>query len=141
EVSTYVREQMKLADRVADHGDQRRRTTVGFALTVLQRRLASSPAAIHESLVRRTNRLRVRRDDLRRHAAAVEAGFSIGPEEPALAAVRAAIEDPEEVDADELELLEEEVLDSATAARTVAELDVEIAALEDLTSLAAQVRA
>lgn len=141
EVSTYVREQMNLADRVADHGDQRRRTTVGFALTVLQRRLASSPAAIHESLVRRTNRLRVRRDDLRRHAAAVEAGFSIGPEEPALAAVRAAIEDPEEVDADELELLEEEVLDSATAARTVAELDVEIAALEDLTSLAAQVRA
>ena len=38
-------------------GDGRRRSAVGFALTTLQRRLASSPAAIHRSLERRRARL------------------------------------------------------------------------------------
>ncbi len=37
--------------------DGKRRNTVGFALTVLQRRLASSPEAILRSLERRAGRL------------------------------------------------------------------------------------
>ena len=36
----------------AEKLDGKRRNTVGFALTVLQRRLASSPEAIYRSLVR-----------------------------------------------------------------------------------------
>lgn len=48
----------------ADRLDPSRRVTVRFALTVLQRRLASSPEAIHQSLVRRVKRLRRRRHDL-----------------------------------------------------------------------------
>ena len=43
-VTTYVREEMNRADR---SGDDKRRSNVGFALQILQRRLASSPAAIH----------------------------------------------------------------------------------------------
>jgi SNF2-related domain len=43
-VTTYVREEMNRADRT---GDDKRRMNVGFALQILQRRLASSPAAIH----------------------------------------------------------------------------------------------
>lgn len=43
---------MNRADRVVG----KRKNTVGFALTVLQRRLASSPEAIYKSLVRRTER-------------------------------------------------------------------------------------
>ena len=42
-VTHYVREEMNRADRLADDGS-RRRNNVGFALQILQRRLASSPA-------------------------------------------------------------------------------------------------
>src|SRR5271169_803782 len=56
-VRTYVREEMNRADRV---GDNSRRNNVGFALQILQRRLASSPAAIHRSLERRRKRLEER---------------------------------------------------------------------------------
>ena len=37
----------------ADRLDGKRKGTVGFALTMLQRRLASSPEAIYQSLRRR----------------------------------------------------------------------------------------
>ncbi|MGH2217780.1 hypothetical protein, partial [Enterococcus faecalis] len=47
----------------------------------------------------------------------------------------------EELGAAELEELEEDVTDAATAARTRAELDVEIALLGELEELAARVRA
>ena len=56
-VTTYVREEMNRADRGADGA---RRNNVGFALQILQRRLASSPAAIHRSLERRRQRLEAR---------------------------------------------------------------------------------
>jgi len=55
-VTDYVRDQMNLADRLQDK-DNRKRVAVGFALTTLQRRLASSPAAIARSLERRLGRL------------------------------------------------------------------------------------
>ena len=60
EVTTYVREEMNRAERFAAEGDDKRRQNVGFALQILQRRLASSPAAIHESLRRRRERLEAR---------------------------------------------------------------------------------
>ena len=59
EVSDYVREEMDRAERFAAR-DEKRRRNVGFALQILQRRLASSPAAIHESLRRRRERLEAR---------------------------------------------------------------------------------
>lgn len=43
QVTSYVREGMNRADRIGG----KRKNTVGFALTVLQRRLASSPEAIY----------------------------------------------------------------------------------------------
>ena len=66
-VTTYVREEMNRADRT---GDDKRRMNVGFALQILQRRLASSPAAIHRSLERRRKRLeeRLREEKLMRQA-------------------------------------------------------------------------
>ena len=54
---------MNRAERLAEN-DQRR-NNVGFALQILQRRLASSPAAIHESLRRRRERLERRLDEER----------------------------------------------------------------------------
>ena len=58
-VSDYVRKEMDRAERFAAR-DEKRRRNVGFALQILQRRLASSPAAIHESLRRRREKLEAR---------------------------------------------------------------------------------
>jgi hypothetical protein len=41
---------MNRAERLAQEGQGRRGNTVGFAVTILQRRLASSPEAIYQSL-------------------------------------------------------------------------------------------
>ena len=60
EVTDYVREEMNRAERLIAEGEGRRGNTVGFALTILQRRLASSPEAIYQSLRRRRERLEKR---------------------------------------------------------------------------------
>src|ERR1700680_3514799 len=57
EVTDYVREEFNRADALEN---DKRRGTVGFALTILQRRLASSPEAIYQSLRRRRERLESR---------------------------------------------------------------------------------
>src|SRR5690606_16838028 len=56
-VTEYVREEFNRADQLNNGG---RRGTVGFALTILQRRVASSPEAIYRSLQRRRKRLEER---------------------------------------------------------------------------------
>src|SRR5579863_2224621 len=53
-VTSYVRDEFNRADALGNEG---RKGTVGFALTILQRRLASSPEAIYQSLRRRKERL------------------------------------------------------------------------------------
>src|SRR6056297_1928480 len=55
-VTEYVRSEMNRVQRFAEE-DGKKRNNVGFALQILQRRLASSPAAIYESLKRRRERL------------------------------------------------------------------------------------
>jgi SNF2 family DNA or RNA helicase len=75
-VSTYVRQEFNRADALENEG---RRGTVGFALTILQRRLASSPEAIYESLRRRRERLekRLREEQLLKRGSGVR--LSTGP--------------------------------------------------------------
>jgi superfamily II DNA or RNA helicase len=140
-VTLYVREEMNRADRFAAEGDRLRRNTVGFALTVLQRRLASSPEAILRSLERRRARLDRRRREL---AGDAYLGLSfttkmaqlLGRKDDSL-----ELDDTlEDLDGAEVEELEEDVVDAATAARTLAELDHEIAALGDLVQVASRVR-
>jgi len=108
---------------------------VGFALTILQRRLASSPEAIYQSLRRRKERLekRLRELELLRRAAAAN-----GPEMPLIDSE--ALEDLEDAPDNEVEATEEHVLDQATAARSIEELKAEIATLSRLESLALSVR-
>jgi len=130
EVTRYVREEMNRAERLGT--DNPRARTVGFALTVLQRRLASSTHAILRSLERRRERLETKRREM------LNPRFSAKEDELAqLPWTR--LEDPEELDADETEQLEEAVVDAATAAQTIAELDIEIAQLSELASLARSV--
>jgi hypothetical protein len=78
-VTAYVREEFNRADALENEG---RKGTVGFALTILQRRLASSPEAILQSLRRRRERLerRLREEQiLKRGAAIQEANFQALP--------------------------------------------------------------
>ncbi|HZZ61309.1 MAG TPA: hypothetical protein VFE63_09065 [Roseiarcus sp.] len=53
-VTQYVRNEMRNLNALAD---DKRRNNGGFALQILQRRLAPSPAAIYHSLRRRRERL------------------------------------------------------------------------------------
>ncbi len=133
EVTEYVREEWNRADALED---EKRVGTVGFALTILQRRLASSPEAIYQSLRRRRERLesRLREVELLQRGGAV-APAALGPVlEPE------ELEDLEEAPDAEVAQKEEEVLDQATAARTVEELRAEIATLKRLEALALRVR-
>src|SRR5947208_6562154 len=61
EVTEYVREEFNRAEALEN---DKRAGTVGFALTILQRRLASSPEAIYQSLRRRKERLESRLREL-----------------------------------------------------------------------------
>ncbi|MBD0020318.1 helicase-related protein [Gordonia sp. (in: high G+C Gram-positive bacteria)] len=129
-VTRYVRDEMNRVDKQSDSPQRR---TVGFALTVLQRRLASSTHAILRSLVRRRDRLAAMRADM-------AAGRYTAPGDPGRIPRPEDFDDTDEFSAEEYERVEEEVVDAATAARTVAELDAEIAILDELVTLATEVR-
>src|SRR5262249_55502913 len=139
-VTQYVREEMSRADRLKEAGDSKRGFTVGFALTVLQRRLASSPEAILKSLERRRRRLEKRRNEIRYG----QAGAADNDRARCLAEMLGrALTDEDELDdvpAGEAEDIESEVADAATAAQTIAELDKELGILADLIEVARRVR-
>ena len=61
EVTDYMQEEFNRAEALQN---DKRAGTVGFALTILQRRLASSPEAIYRSLTRRRERLESRLREL-----------------------------------------------------------------------------
>jgi len=132
-VTEYVREEFNRADALENNG---RKGTVGFALTILQRRLASSPEAIYQSIHRRRERLQKRLQDEEAFkqglGAHLDFGRTIDPEDWE--------DDFDDVPDDERESTEEEVVDQATAARTVAELKAEIEQLNQIEQLALKVK-
>ncbi len=133
-VTNYVREEFNRADNL----EKNRRGTVGFALTILQRRLASSPEAIYQSLRRRRERLekRLREEQLlKRGAEARLSGLGGAP-----AFSEEEIDDIEDSPENELEIEEQRVVDLATASLTISELEAEIETLRRLEKLALHVR-
>ena len=135
EVTDYVREEFNRAEALEN---DKRAGTVGFALTVLQRRLASSPEAIYQSLRRRRERLESRLRELevlqRGGRAATEFAIVEPNFDPDFA------EDLEEAPESEVEAAEAAILDQATAAQSIAELRAEIDTLRQLVKLANKVR-
>ncbi|MBF2035524.1 MAG: DUF3883 domain-containing protein [Leptolyngbyaceae cyanobacterium T60_A2020_046] len=133
QVTDYVREEFNRAEALANDG---RKGTVGFALTILQRRLASSPEAIYQSLRRRRERLqkRLREEELLKRGLSAELDF--GP----TIDLDDWDDDFEDSSGEEREATEEEVVDQASAARTIAELQAEIHQLGELENLALRVR-
>ncbi|WP_448562926.1 helicase-related protein, partial [Trichothermofontia sp.] len=148
QVTDYVREEFNRAEALANEGHK---GTVGFALTILQRRLASSPEAIYQSLRRRRERpqkrlreeeLLKKRERIEKRGERVERQFLSSQ----LSLLTPLIDlddwndDFEDSASDEREAREEEVVDQATAARTIAELQAEIHQLGELENLALRVR-
>jgi SNF2 family DNA or RNA helicase len=134
-VTDYVRDEF---NRAAALQNDKRAGTVGFALTILQRRLASSPEAIYQSLRRRKERLesRLRELELLQRGGAIPIALVI--DTPALD--EEDVEDLDEAPDNEVEAAEEQILDQATAARTINELKAEIETLKQLEGLALAVR-
>ncbi|MBL8540227.1 MAG: DUF3883 domain-containing protein [Betaproteobacteria bacterium] len=134
-VTDYVREEFNRAEALEN---DKRAGTVGFALTILQRRLASSPEAIYQSLRRRRERLESRLRELE----LLQRGGRVGDILPPMASAldTEEVEDLEDAPDKEVEAAEEEILDQATAARSIAELRIEIETLEELEAHALAVR-
>lgn len=135
EVTDYVREEFNRAEALEN---DKRAGTVGFALTILQRRLASSPEAIYQSLRRRRERLESRLRELEVLQRGGQIAPVLAPTVPVLD--DEDVEDLEDAPDNEVEAAEEEILDQATAARSIAELKAEIETLKSLESLALGVR-
>ncbi len=131
-VTEYVKEEMDRADKLQDGA---RKGTVGFALTSLQRRLASSPEAIYQSLKRRRAKLkrRVEEEKLRQRGQSIAETLNMNgvPED--------IWESAESLDSETYENFEEAVVDQATAAQTIQELEAEIFSLEHLEEQAREV--
>ena len=125
-VSEYVRHEM---DKVA--GDESRRT-VGFALLVLQRRLASSPEAVLRSLCRRRDRLQAEAERIRDADGRLTKLLQLS--------LGQVVEDQDDVSDLERADAEDEASSGASASRSLADLETEVLLLHDLVLLAERVR-
>ncbi|MBT7445237.1 MAG: DUF3883 domain-containing protein, partial [Methylococcales bacterium] len=142
QVTTYVREEMNRADNL----DGKKKNNIGFALTMLQRRLASSPEAIYQSLKRRRKRLEARLEETKLMARGQSVRKNTVAETLGEYHVKKQIDVPdnydeldEDLSAEEYELYAEQVVDQATASATIDELEAEIISLKDLEYQALQV--
>ena len=129
EVTEYVQDGFNRAERL----ENERKNTVGFALTILQRRLASSPAAIYCSLDRRAKRLTqlLQEEKLKRRASEFRFDFKGYGD----------ADDFDDAPSSEIEEAEDEMVAKASASQTIAEMEEEIRTLHRLTKMAGQVRA
>lgn len=134
-VTEYVRTEFNRAEALEN---DKRAGTVGFALTILQRRLASSPEAIYQSLHRRRERLASRLRELELLQRAGQAAPPVTSWMPTLDADDVA--DLDDAPDHEVAAAEEDILDQATAARSIAELHLEIDLLHHLEAQALSVR-
>lgn len=124
-VTQYVRDEMNRVQRFAEE-DGRKKNNVGFALQILQRRLASSPAAIYQSLKRRRERLETQLTELTLQG---RADTLRGAYE---GAIPDDYEEMEEYDQAELDQVEDAVSSSATNAESAEQLKIEIETLKGL---------
>lgn len=136
QVTDYVKEQMGKAQQILEG---KKKASVGFALTSLQRRLASSPEAIYMSLERRLARMNKLLDELEN-----------GKKEDEVKTLQGTLElkynfndssdedfyDEDDYTGEEQEEIEDQVADEATVARSKEELQAEIFTLETLLELA-----
>ena len=134
-VTDYVRQEFNRADALEN---DKRAGNVGFALTILQRRLASSPEAIYQSLRRRRERLESRLRELKLLKRGGQTAVDFNAVQTDFTSED--IDDLDEAPENEVLIAEEQILDQATAARSITELEAEIETLKKLERLALSVR-
>ncbi len=151
-VTEYVREEFNRIDDMEQGG---KKNAIGFALTILQRRLASSPAAIYRSLRRRREKLETRLQEEQAHPSSPARApelrsdanlinlFNLNAELNAAlnAELNAELNEYLNEDLDEklveapareIAAIETELIDHATAAQTLSQLAAEIDSLRAL---------
>jgi superfamily II DNA or RNA helicase len=133
-VTSYVQEGMNRAKEMENGPDKRRGLAVGFALAALQRRLASSPHAIMESLRRRRERLSKQLVEAQRQGGFGASVTSVRIDNP-------DDFDTDDYDAEEFEQLEDEAIEGAVLASSIAELEREVTELRALEDLARSLKA
>jgi len=131
-VTEYVRNEMNRVQRFAET-DGKKRNNVGFALQILQRRLASSPAAIYESLKRRRERLENELSEAKLARRGTRASFSEDDLSDEI------LSNLEEFDQDEVDDLEDRISMGATTAETVEQLEIEVQTLKGLEAMGLEV--
>jgi SNF2 family DNA or RNA helicase len=128
DVTCYVQKEFNRADNL----NSDRKSSIGFALMSLQRRLASSPEAILQSIKRRRQKLETRLEEERLVKRLQEVNsFDIYDDDF----------DEDDFTLEEFELAEEEFTSQSSAAANIAELEAEINTLRKLEALASRVRA
>jgi SNF2 family DNA or RNA helicase len=128
-VTAYVRQGWDAAEKLIQ---KNKINAIGFALTILQRRLSSSPEAIYQSLRRRRERLEKKLEEIGKFGISRLIHPEMDDEDD--------WEDYEEAPEEDINRQEEELLDDATAAQSKEELSNEISALKTLEALAGQLR-
>ena len=129
-VTEYVRTEMNRVLRFADE-DGRKKNNIGFALQILQRRLASSPAAIHQSLKRRRERLEDELSEARlakKGAAPTTSGIS-----------NEMLRNLDEYEQEEIDEIEDLISTGATTAETIEQLEIEVETLKGLENMGVRV--
>jgi superfamily II DNA or RNA helicase len=133
-VTEYVRTEMNRVQRFTDQ-DGRRRVNIGFALQILQRRLASSPAAIYESLKRRRERL----ENELAEARLIARGIKFNPSSDTEMLSDEVLRNIDEYGEEEVEEFEETISTTATSAETLEQLKIEVETLKALEQQALRV--
>jgi hypothetical protein len=131
-VTEYVRTEMNRVQRFAEQ-DGKKRNNVGFALQILQRRLASSPAAIYQSLKRRRERLEVELAEARLARKGNRAAFGQSD------AAEELLTNIDEYAQDEIDQIEDLISTGATSAQTAEQLEIEVQTLKGLETIALDV--
>lgn len=124
-VTDYVRTEMNRVQRFTET-DGKKRNNVGFALQILQRRLASSPAAIYQSLKRRRERLENELADAHLAAKGSRATFDKANMNDEI------LRNIEEYGQEEVDEFEELISTGATTAETIEQLAIEVETLKSL---------
>jgi len=124
DVTNYVKDEFNKAESKSE----KKKNVIGFALTILQRRLASSPEAIYQSLKRRKERLQKKLQELYlikegKLQEKTDSFYDFSEED---------IEDYDDNPDTESEHFEERIVDQATVSETIPEFEKEIKTLEKL---------
>ena len=134
-VTEYVRKEMNRVQRFTDE-DNLKKVNIGFALQILQRRLASSPAAICNSLRRRKERLTTELLEATNSSNGRSEGHGEQNSMTTTLSSLGEIDNIDECGQEEVDTLEEIISTSVTVAETIEQLEVEIETLAQLESQA-----